>query len=303
MKRYFLTIISSLLIITSACTQQKQAENGKTELPNTEKVALSEISYTEKDAEIFADILSKFKDEADEPISTLIPEIGKYFLGNVYVAHTLEVTDKEQLIVNLRELDCTTYAENLLALARTLKSENQTFEQFATEIKKIRYRDGKLTDYPSRLHYFSDWIYNNRDNNLVSTPADDFGAPFTNKVSFMSNNPDSYKHLKQNPDYVTVIKNQESEINSKNYFFVPKEDISKYESQLKEGDIIGLTTSINGLDVAHVGVLVEQNGKLHLMHASQSSLKVEISDEPISSFLKPNSKNTGIMIARPLDVQ
>ena len=292
MKKQFLFLFS-LFFLIQAC-----AQNQKTE---TSSVS-SEISYTEKDAEIFADILSKYKDESDKPIATLIPELGKYFLGQEYVGHTLEVNEEEKLVVNLRELDCTTYAENLLALARTIKSENQSFEQFAKEIEKIRYRDGKRDEYPSRLHYFSDWIYNNKENDLVTTPADSFGNPFPNKVSFMSNNPDSYKHLKNNPDYVSVIEQQEKEINEKSYFFIPKENIAEYEHLLKEGDIIGLTTSINGLDVAHVGVLVEQDGKLHLLHASQSKLKVEISDEPISSFLKPESKNTGIMIARPVEI-
>lgn len=288
-----LLLIFSLIFLAQACAQEKK---------NIPQSTLSEISYSEKDAQIFADILAKYKDDADKPIATLIPEIGRYFIGNEYVDHTLEVNDEEKLIVNLRELDCTTYAENLLALARTLKSENQTFEQFAKEIKKIRYRDGNLDQYPSRLHYFSDWIYNNKDNNLVTTPADSFGNPFPNKVNFMSTHPDSYKHLKKNPDYVSVIVQQEKAINQKNYFYLPKEKIAEYEHLLKEGDIIGLTTSINGLDVAHVGVLVEQNGKLHLLHASQSNRKVEISDEPISSFLKPNSKNTGIMIARPVEL-
>lgn len=292
MKTHFLFLFSIFFLI-QAC-----AQNQKTETSSLS----SEISYTEKDAEIFADILSKYKDESDKPIATLIPELGKYFLGQEYVAHTLEVNEEEKLIVNLRELDCTTYAENLLALARTIKSKNQSFEQFAKEIEKIRYRDGKRDEYPSRLHYFSDWIYNNKENDLVTTPADSFGNPFPNKVSFMSNNPDSYKHLKNNPDYITVIEQQEKEINEKSYFFIPKENIAEYEHLLKEGDIIGLTTSINGLDVAHVGVLVEQDGKLHLLHASQSKLKVEISDEPISSFLKPESKNTGIMIARPVEI-
>jgi hypothetical protein len=292
MKKQFLFLFSIFFLI-QACAQNQKTETSS---------STTEISYTEKDAEIFADILSKYKDESDKPIATLIPELGKYFLGQEYVAHTLEVNEEEKLVVNLRELDCTTYAENLLALARTIKSENQSFEQFAKEIEKIRYRDGKRDEYPSRLHYFSDWIYNNKENDLVTTPADSFGNPFPNKVSFMSNNPDSYKHLKNNPDYVSVIEQQEKEINEKSYFFIPKENIAEYEHLLKEGDIIGLTTSINGLDVAHVGVLVEQDGKLHLLHASQSKLKVEISDEPISSFLKPESKNTGIMIARPVEI-
>ncbi|GAB5409457.1 MAG: DUF1460 domain-containing protein [Balneolaceae bacterium] len=282
-------------LYSNACGQHTDQEE-------KQPVELSEISYTEQDAEIFADILSRFKDDNEKPIATLIPEIGKYFIGNEYVAHTLEVNEEEKLIINLRELDCTTYAENLLALARTLKSENQTFEQFAAEIKKIRYRDGKLNEYPSRLHYFSDWIYSNKESKLVNTPADSFGNPFPNKVSFMSSNPESYKHLSQNPDFISTIKEQETEINNNNYFYLPKNKIAEYEHLLKEGDIIGLTTSIKGLDVAHVGILVEQEGKLHLLHASQSNLKVEISDEPITSFLKPDSKNTGIMIARPVDI-
>lgn len=295
MKRFRFLSIAVILISMGACAQQQPVETEP-------EINLDEITYSEKDVAIFSDILEQFKDSTEKPIATLVPEIGKYFIGNEYVAHTLEVNEEEKLIVNLRELDCTTYAENLLALARTLKSENQTFNQFALEIKKIRYRDGNLDEYPSRLHYFSDWIYNNKENNLVSVPTDSFGVAFPNKVSFMSSNPDSYKHLKQNPDYISVIEQQEAEINSKNYYYLPKERIAEYEHLLKEGDIIGLTTSINGLDVSHVGVLVEQNGKMHLLHASQSNLKVEISDEPISSFLKPNSKNTGIMIARPVDI-
>lgn len=295
MKSFIISLVLIFGFNSIGCSQ-------KTDYKKEQSLNLSEISYTEKDAEIFADILSKYKDESNKPIATLVPEIGKYFIGNEYVAHTLEVNEEEKLIINLRELDCTTYAENLLALARTLKSENQTFEQFATEIKKIRYRNGELSEYPSRLHYFSDWIYNNKDNELVSTPADSFGNPFPNKVSFMSSNPESYKHLSQNPDFISIIKEQESAINNKKYFYLPKDKISDFEHLLKEGDIIGLTTSIEGLDVAHVGVLVEQDGRLHLLHASQSNLKVEISDEPIASFLKPNSKNTGIMIARPVEI-
>ena len=33
---------------------------------------------------------------------------ARQFLGTPYVAHTLEVSDPERLVVNLRQLDCTT---------------------------------------------------------------------------------------------------------------------------------------------------------------------------------------------------
>lgn len=260
-----------------------------------------DIIYSSRDAEIFADIIKQYSDHKDEPIGKLIPRIGSYFIGQEYVAHTLEVADNEELVVNLRELDCTTYAENLLALARTLKSENATFEQFTEELEAIRYRDGQRKGYPSRLHYFSDWLYNNAQNNLITTPADSFGKAYPNRVDFMSTHPDSYKHLKANRDYVTLIREQEEEISGRSYYYIPKESINNYLQYLKEGDIVGITTGIKGLDIAHVGVLVEIDGNLHLMHASQSNLKVEVSDEPITSFLKPESRNTGLMIGRPVE--
>ncbi len=288
-KLSFVLLITALAI--QACAQEKSPQSKERD----------EIIYTEQDAAIFRDILEKYGDRSDEPIGTLIPEIGKYFIGEEYVSHTLEVTDSEKLIVNLREMDCTTYAENLLALARTLKSEEQTFGRFAKELERIRYRDGKREEYPSRLHYFSDWIYNNRDNKLVETPADSFGVPYRNQVDFMSSHPDSYKHLKNNPEYIPLIEEQEQQISSGTYYYIPKEKIGEYEHLLREGDIIGLTTDIEGLDVAHVAVLVEQNGRMHLLHASQSNQVVEISEEPISAFLKPDSKNSGIMIARPVE--
>ena len=291
MKKLFLLLLP--LVILNSCAKAQDEST-----PDS-----GEIVYTEQDVEIFSDIIQRFELQKDKPIGELIPEIGTYFLGNVYVDKTLEVTDSEKLIVNLRELDCTTYAENLLALARTLKSDSATFSQFTRELEKIRYRDGDLQEYPSRLHYFSDWIYNNKQKNLIETPADSFGETYPNDLNFMSTHPESYKHLKENPNYVEIIKQQEKEISSRDYFYIPKEEISDYEHLMQEGDIVGLTTNIDGLDISHVGVLVEQNGKMHLMHASQSKRKVEISEEPLASFLKPNSRNTGIMIARPVEVK
>src|SRR5690554_4412832 len=168
------------------------------EAQENEFLISDDIVYSEQDVEIFSDIIQTFSLKKDEPIGSLIPEIGTYFLGLEYVDRTLEVTDSEKLIVNLRELDCTTYAENLLALARTLKSDSATFQQFAEELKKMRYRDGKMNEYPSRLHYFSEWIYNNKQKNLVETPADNFGRAYPNQLNFMSTHPNSYKHLANN---------------------------------------------------------------------------------------------------------
>ncbi len=263
---------------------------------------LNDVVYTAEDVAIFDEIITKFTPQKNAPIATLIPDIGKYFLGNEYVSFALEETDHEQLIVNLRDLDCTTYAENLLALARTIKAETPTFQAFAKELERIRYRDGLRGDYPTRLHYFSEWIYNNKVKNIVQTPADSFGENYPNQLDFMSTHPQSYKHLQNNPEFVEEIAKREAWLSAQEYFFIPKEKIAENLHLLKHGDIVGFTTSISGLDMAHVGILIEQNSRLHVLHASQTSRKVEISDETITSFLKPNSRNTGIMIARPAEI-
>ena len=35
---------------------------------------------------------------------------------------------------------------------------NTTFDDYKAELEKIRYRDGVIDGYASRLHYFCDWI-------------------------------------------------------------------------------------------------------------------------------------------------
>jgi hypothetical protein len=118
----------------------------------------------------------------------------------------------------------------------------------------------------------------------------------------MSEHPDAYKHLASNPSYVVQIQHIEQELSRKRYAYIPKENYAAMEAQLNEGDIVGFTTDISGLDVSHVGIVVQVQGKFHLMHASQTNQKVEVSKEPLSYFLRPTSKHTGIMVARPTDV-
>ncbi len=70
------------------------------------------------------------KDLADKSIQELTLEIGKGFLGTPYVEKTLELPGDEKLVINLTGLDCTTYLETVVTLARIAKSGNLTFEAF-----------------------------------------------------------------------------------------------------------------------------------------------------------------------------
>jgi len=163
------------------------------------------IIYQLKDKEILEQLLDIYSAEQEATTSALMVKVGSFFLETPYVAHTLE-TGEEQLVVNLREMDCTTFAENCLAITRTIKSEKQTFEQFTSELQIIRYRDGVIDGYPSRLHYFCDWIYNNAKAELIADMSQEIAhTPFPKQINFMSTHPDSYRQLKESAPLVDLI--------------------------------------------------------------------------------------------------
>lgn len=258
------------------------------------------VKYEETDKLILENIFKALKVKKNASTADLVVAAGMQLLNTPYVAHTLE-SEKEELIINLRELDCTTFAENCLAIARSVKSGNPSFKTFATELQNLRYRNGNIKDYPSRLHYFSDWIYENAKNGYLKDLSREVcNTPYSLDVNFMSTHPDSYQPLKQNPAWVKKMEEIESNIRQREMYFIPKEKIEDVENQLKTGDIIGITTSVKGLDITHVGILIKVNGRIHLMHASSKAMKVVISEEPLSDYLKGSKSNTGIMVVRPL---
>lgn len=263
-------------------------------------LAYSQIKYQQKDKEILDEVFKELKNKQDKTTAELVVMIGKFFKETPYVAHTLE-KEQEQLVINLCGLDCTTYAENCLAIAKTIKSNNLTFENFTEELMQIRYRKGVINGYPSRLHYFSDWIYVNDKKRLVRDVTKEIAnTSYPNTINFMSTHPDSYSQLKNNSEFQSQLAQHEKMISARKYFFLPKEKLAELDTQLKEGDIVGITTSIAGLDITHVGIIVKRNGKVHLMHASSKAEKVIISENTLKEYLMGRKSATGIMVARPL---
>jgi len=258
--------------------------------------------YTEKDVEICN---SKFelavdKKLSDKPISEIISEIGRSFLNTEYKAFTLEQEGTEQLVIHLTGLDCTTFLENTLTISRCIKKQKTSFEDYQNELTNIRYRDGKLNGYPSRLHYFSDWIYNNSKKGIVKDVTKEIGGkPIKFNVFFMSKNPDKYKKLTESPEFIPLIAKQEKEINKRKYYYIPKEKVSTIEDKIQNGDLIAITTNLPGLDVGHVGIAVkESDGRIHFLHAPLSGSKVQISEKPLPEYLAAIKKHTGIIVMR-----
>ena len=226
--------------------------------------------------------------------------VGKTFLGTPYVAKTLEIGTKEALVVNLQGLDCTTYVENVLAFSLLARNGTPDFESYLETLEKIRYKDGKLNGYASRLHYFSDWLANNEKKGLLKNITAEIGGETISKeINFMSEHRELYPFLADDENF-RKIKQSEANLNNQQLCVLSHAAIAENEDKIKAGDIIALTTAIKGLDITHTGIaILEKDGRIHLLHASSSG-EVEISKLPLVEYLKNIKNNTGIMVARPL---
>lgn len=269
---------------------------------------LSAQVFSKKDVEICN---SKFqlainKELSEKPIGDVIVEIGKSFIGTDYLAHSLETDGDEQLVINLTGLDCTTFLENSLVLARCIKGGDTTFENYQNELQFIRYRGGLIEGYPSRLHYFSDWIYDNVAKGVVEDVTKEIGGKKIKfKLNFMSTHPESYKQLKSlqgGSDFIPIIKDQEKKISCREYYFIPKEEFSLSEKLVQNGDLIAITTTVEGLDIGHIGIAVKMDdGSIHLLHAPTENTKVQISEEPLSDYLMKYRRHSGVIVLRALE--
>jgi len=238
----------------------------------------------------------------EKSISEIVVAIAKSFIGTDYAANTIDMPGKEELIVNLQAFDCVTFYENSLVLARCIKKNKLTFDDYKKELQFVRYRGGIIDGYPSRLHYTSDYFFDNEKKSVLKDITKILGGvPFKKKINFMSTHPDSYLQLKNSPESVTEIKKIEDKLNARMMYHIPKAKIIRITSQIKDGDIIGITTTIEGLDCTHTGIAIWQNGQLHLLHAPIPSSKVQITELPLWEYLARIKKDAGIMVVRPVE--
>jgi hypothetical protein len=261
--------------------------------------------YSKEDVEICNQkfLISVEDDLKDQPINDVILKIGESFLGTEYLAHALEENGDEQLVINLSGLDCTTLVENSLALARCVKLDSTSFENYLHELQFIRYRDGIVDGFPSRLHYFSDWISDNIFKGVIEDETKQLGGiPIKFNLNFMSTHPDSYKQLKENPDLIPVIQMQEEAINSREYYYIPKDEFESKEKLISSGEIIAITTTVEGLDIGHIGIAIKMDdGRIHLLHAPNVNTKVQITEEPLADYLMKYKRHSGVIVLKVLE--
>ncbi len=277
-----------LLLILYATTLPVQAQHN--------------VVYEPADKEVVARIVSQRDSLRNLSLPERMVAIARQFQGTPYQAKTLEITpEKEQMVINLRAFDCTTFVESMLALAQLIGAERQDFETYTNLLATIRYYKSNSSSYPARLHYFTDWMYRKSlpgDLQLISQKLG--GKPYVKSINFMSTHPAAYPQL-ADKNNVAAIQKIEKDLNTRPLFYIPKADLATLEKGIQTGDIIAITTSIAGLDVVHTGMAVRQNNRIYLLHASSDQQKVAISKMPLADYLKGNKTQTGIMVARLQD--
>lgn len=275
-----------------------------------------DIDVTKGTPEVFGRYMQELSPYRALPVNELFVKTALFFVNTPYVANTLEKNEQEKLVVNLTEFDCTTFVENCIALTLMLKSdrlclqdidsnlstgiEDTPFNRYCLYLQKIRYRDGKIEGYPSRLHYMTDWAYNNEQNGILKNITIDLGGNIVRKqIDFMSKHPQSYRHLSDNKTNLEEIINIEKNVNSRGeYAIIQKKDIPNIKNKINSGDIIIFATSIDGLDYTHVGIAYDNRGIVCFIHASTKTMKVKIDEQTIDSYCMRSKNCTGITVLR-----
>lgn len=270
-----------------------------------------EVEATEEDWRILRRTLLRAESRGLDTVSVgqAVAGVALDFVGTPYRPQTLEVPGPERLVVNLRALDCVTLVESALAITHVLResgsiaewSEDRLRSAYVDALRSLRYRAGELRGYPSRLHYFSEWIRDAEAKGLVHDVTEELGGvQDPEPIDFMSTHPGSYRQLGDTGD-LSEIRRIEERISREPRHYVPEDRIAEVASGIRTGDVIAATSTVEGLDVAHTGIALWRDGTLRLLHAPLVGDSVQVSPRSLSRRIREIGGQDGIMVARPLD--
>ncbi len=236
----------------------------------------------------------------ERPLGEVMQALGLRFRGQPYVAGMLDAPATEKLICRLDGFDCVTFVETALALARTVRAQEDRFAAFMRHVQEGRYRGGAMDGYCSRLHYFSEWIADNERRGHVRNITEALGGePLDKTLDFMSTHREAYPRFATNDSLYRCIGQMEARLADMELHYIPQDRIHAVYDRLEAGDIVALATSIDGLDVSHTGLVYKgPDGATGLLHASTSD-GVTVSPD-LQSYVQHVDVQIGIVVARPL---
>lgn len=296
MKKTFTLICLLILTACSGANEGKSQNTNASDASAAPMVTLDRMRFHCQSDSTDIDALLKKGAECglSEP-GELMSFYADKLMGTPYVAHTLE-GDTEMLTINIHQLDCTTFVETLYALTTATLHQRPSWREYANTLENIRYRHGQMGDYSTRLHYMSDWLTDNiaRDNvtDLTSSLP---GVRYKVKtLDFMTTHRDLYPSLKSD-DIFKKVKNTEMGYRNHRFPYIPKGQLSNKQlrEQLHDGDMVGLVTNAEGLDISHLGIIrKDAKGNIYLLDASMSGKKVQLEAKPLHQHLAGAKSST-----------
>jgi hypothetical protein len=122
----------------------------------------------------------------------------------------------------------------------------------------LRYYNGKVDGYGSRVHYFSAWMLQQEQNQILKVITDEIGGiPYTKMTNYITAHPNSYPKLQTEID-ISTLKNAKKAPHEHKWAYIPKAKIAKMEKQIQVGDIVALTSSEPDLDITHQGFALKK---------------------------------------------
>jgi hypothetical protein len=230
----------------------------------------------------------------------ILQTIAKQFQGTAYKPGLLDQSKEETLVVSLNKFDCILFVETVLAIARGVAVQNYSYQTFVNHLRDQRYWDGQIKGYDSRLHYFSEWLFDNQKRGNVQNIGQALGGvPLNKTLNFMSTHRQHYPQLTNDKTYKS-IRQREAKLDGVTVDYIPTYEIHQVYAKLQAGDIVAIATNIPGLDVTHTGLVYRYpNGNIGFIHASPVG-EVAITCD-LETYVGRVENAIGILVARPTD--
>jgi hypothetical protein len=236
--------------------------------------------------------------------------VARELVGIPYVNYSLEVDDYiESPVVNLQGMDCWTYYENALAIARMLRYKPGPYQpvDMLHMVEIERYWNGICTgNYLSRMHHLEAVFHDNQRRGYATniTPRIPGAVRIHREIREMTVQWKSYRYLRSNPSLIGPMGKIEERVSDLTVWHVPKSKVRAAENYLRNGDICAITSNDPGGYTSHVGLIMRIANRAWFAHATSDRDKgrMAIIDRPITDYLNSAGKHAGIIICRPNDV-
>ncbi len=232
-----------------------------------------------------------------ESVPSLISFYADRQLGIDYVGGLLDEPDEEKLVVTLNGSDCVIYVEMTQALTITTLQQQTSYNAFRQNLKLLRYRQGEVDGYTSRLHYFSDWLLTNQEKGLLEILFQDEELPRVDAPDIMTEKRDQYRHIADDDRVYEKLRRIEEQLAARELRYIPEERIPEYEDRFETGDILAFVTSTDGLDITHTALVNMENNRAGFYHASMTGAVIE-DPNTIHRYAGDRNNVKGIVIAR-----